>query len=137
LPLAALIYLLTVVSTASTKVRRFSFAETLACEAILLATLSTKQPWVLIALLALGTIQPLIELRARKKPARVFALHMGMFVALLVAGWTIVELEGPRRVHSLWAVAPLMLAVFVRCTAGSPTCSSTRPSARRCSSSPA
>ncbi len=52
LPLAALLYLLTVVSTLRTKVRRFPFTWTLFSEAILLATLSCREPWGVIVLLA-------------------------------------------------------------------------------------
>lgn len=54
LPLAALQYLMTVLSTLRTKVNRFSFRWTLFSEAILLATLSCREPWVLVALLSLG-----------------------------------------------------------------------------------
>ena len=45
IPLAALLYLLTVVSTLRTKVRRFPFAWTLVSESILLATLSSRDHW--------------------------------------------------------------------------------------------
>lgn len=114
LPLAALLYLLTTVATSRTKVRRFSFAWTLVSEAILLATLSCREPWVVIALLALGTLHPAWELRARNKPTRVYAIHMGLFVALLVGGWAIVSAEGVTGTHSLWAVGLLIAAVLLR-----------------------
>lgn len=44
LPMAALLYLATVLSTARTKISRFSFASTLVSEALILATLSSRQP---------------------------------------------------------------------------------------------
>src|SRR5205823_2922793 len=114
LPLIALLYLLTTVSTHRTKLRRFSFAWTLVSETIILAAFSCKVPWGIIALLAAGTVPPLMELKARGKPMRVFAIHMALYVGLMVLGWTFVELEGERRIHSFWAVVPLLLAVFIR-----------------------
>lgn len=114
LPLTALLYLMASIATLRTKIRRFSFAWTLASEAIILATLSTKEPWLVIALLAAGTVPPYLELRARGKPTRVFVWHMALFVGLMVIGWAFVEAEGEYRLHSLWAVIPLLGAIFVR-----------------------
>ncbi len=114
LPLAALLYLMTTLATLRTKVRRFSSVWMLISEAILLATLSCQQPWGLIALLAVGAIPPWIELRRRKKSSRVYVIHMSVFVVLLVAGWALVETEGPRPVHSLLPVGLLTAAVLLR-----------------------
>lgn len=86
LPLGALLYLTTVMTTLRTKVNRFSFGWTLTSEAILLATLACRHPWMIIFLLAVSTIPPLIELRQRNRNARVFSLHMGASIALLVVG---------------------------------------------------
>ena len=63
--LAALLFFLTGLATLHTKVRRFSFAWNLVSEAILLSMFSCKEPWGIIALLALGTIPPYLELRER------------------------------------------------------------------------
>lgn len=114
LPLAAMLYFLTALTTLGTKVRRFSFASTLISEAILLAIFSCKVPWVLIGLLALGTVPPWLELRSRGQPTRVYSLYMFAYVALMVAGWTQVEIEGDGRVHSLWAIVPLLSAILIR-----------------------
>src|SRR5262245_37160621 len=76
LPLAALLYLLTALATLGDKVRRFSFGWTLVSEAVVLAALSTSEPWLVIALLAVETAPVLLELGARGKPARIFILHM-------------------------------------------------------------
>lgn len=114
LPLAALLYLLTSLATLRTKIRRFSFAWALVSEAIVLATLSCKEPWGVIALLVIGTVPMYRELLARRKPTQVYVLHMGLFAAMLIAGWTIVELEGVDQPHSLWSVAPLVIAVLIR-----------------------
>jgi NADH-quinone oxidoreductase subunit M len=115
LPLAALVYFLTTIATARTKYRRFSFSATLISEAILLGTLSCKDPRWVIGLLAVGTIPPYFELVARKQPTRVYLLHMALFVGLMIAGWSCVEYEGQRRVHTLWAIVPLFAAVLIRC----------------------
>ncbi len=114
LPLVALVFLLTTVATLRTKIRRFSFAWTLVSESIALATLACERPWGIIALLALGTLPPLWELRARGKPVRVYVIHMGAFIGLLTLGWAVVEIEGFHRLHSFWAIAPLLAAIFIR-----------------------
>lgn len=89
LPLGALLYLMTVLSTLRTKVNRFSFGWTLVAESLLLATLSCRGSWVLITFLALATIPPWVELRARGQSTRVFSIHMGLFVLLMVAGFAL------------------------------------------------
>ena len=114
LPLVSMLYFLTTLTTLGTKVRRFSFASTLISEATLLAIFSCKEPWLLIALLAAGTVPPWIELRSRGQSTRVYSLYMFAYVALMIAGWTEVEIEGDGRVHSLWAVVPLLGAILIR-----------------------
>lgn len=114
LPLSALLYFLTTVTTMKTKIRRFSFAWTLLSEANLLAMFSCREPWPLITFMGLGTILPYLELRARRKPTRVFVIHMATYVGLLVLGETFVVREGPNTLHSLWALLPLLTAVFIR-----------------------
>jgi NADH-quinone oxidoreductase subunit M len=116
LPVAGLLYLLTILATLRTKGRRFSFAAILLSEAILLATLSCREPWTLIGLLAAGTIPPWVELAKLGKPTRVFAVHMILFVALLVAGQALLALDGSndRRHFSGAGSLLLMAAVLVR-----------------------
>mgnify|MGYP002622846862 CR=1 FL=1 len=114
LPLAALQFLMTVLSTLRTKVNRFSFGWTLFSEALLLATLSCRQPWVLVALLSLATVPPWIELRNRSRSTRVFSLHMGLFIGLLVVGQALVELDAPGTFASIVAGAFLTTAVLLR-----------------------
>ncbi len=115
-PAVALLHLLTAMATARTHMRRFSFSWSLAAEAIRLATFSCTDPRVLIALLAASTIPPYVELLIRKRPTRLYAIHMAVFVGLLVLGWSAVE-SSSRAGGSApwWATLPLMLAVLVRC----------------------
>lgn len=114
LPLVALLYFLTTLTTLSTKVRRFSFVSTLISEAILLATFSCREPWLVIALLAAGTVPPYLELRSRGQPTRVYSIYMATFVLLMIVGWTEYEIEGDGRIHSLWCVIPMLGAVLIR-----------------------
>ncbi len=114
LPLAALLYVLTILATLRTKVQRFSFSLALVSEAILLATLSCKLPWIVIALLTLGIIPPWIELRQRRKSTRVYLIHMGAFVFMLLAGQTLWSLSGGQGIVSIVGVSLLMGAVLLR-----------------------
>ena len=113
LPLGALLYLLTTVTTLRTKIRRFSFPLALVSLALLVTLLSSAEPWAVVALLSLSTIPLYLELRARRKPTRVFVLHMGLFVVLLVAGWAWVSAYKSAQ-PPWWAIAPLIVAVLIR-----------------------
>ncbi len=114
IPLAALLYLATNVATLGAKVRRYSFAGNLASESVLLATLSCRDAWMIIALLLIATVFPYWELRARKKPTRVYVLHMGLFAGLLVFGQLMAEVSKDYPHMSLVATALLTLAVLIR-----------------------
>lgn len=119
LPLAALLYLMTVLSTLKTKVNRFSFGWTLLSEAILLATFSCRSGWPLIALLVLSTIPPWRELKYRRKETtRVYSLYMGLFIVSLVAGYALLPDAQNSRSSSdaagIVAVALLTFAALIR-----------------------
>jgi NADH-quinone oxidoreductase subunit M len=114
LPMGALVYLVTMLSAVRSKARRFSFAWTMVSESILLALFSCRSPWGVIALLALSNIPPLWELHARRKPLRVFAIHMAAFVAMLSLGWIGVEQALPGDPPT-WAIVSLTLAILLRC----------------------
>jgi NADH-quinone oxidoreductase subunit M len=83
-------------------------------EAIVIATLACKNPWAIIALVAAATVPPFLELRARRRPTRVFTIHMSLFVGLLVLGWSVVAATGGQPIHSMWALVPLVLAISIR-----------------------
>ncbi|RIK82827.1 MAG: oxidoreductase [Planctomycetota bacterium] len=114
LPMAALLYFVTCLATLRTKARRFSFGWMLLSEGILLATFSCRHPWGIIALMALGAAPPLGELHARRRPMRVFAIHMGAGVGLLAAGWLLVENAAAGSPPPIVGIALLMAAVLMR-----------------------
>jgi NADH-quinone oxidoreductase subunit M len=114
LPLAVLLYLLTVAMTPRTKVRRFSFTWTLVSLSILLATLSCKQPWGLIGLLAAGVVPPFVELRARGRPTRVYVFHMALFVGLLAGGYALATFAAPGPQARMCGLGMLIAAVLLR-----------------------
>ncbi len=114
IPLAALLYLMTVLSTLRTKVARFSFGWTLFAEAILLATLCCREPWAVIAFLVLATIPPWIELRSRKRSTRIYVSHMGLFVVLLVAGQALLNAGAVGTTTATIAGAMLTIAALLR-----------------------
>lgn len=109
--LVALLHLLTTLATTRTKMSRFSFGGLLVAEALRMATFACREPWLLVALLCLGTVPLGSELRARGKPVRVYVLHMAVFVALLVSGQALVSMAGFTAVGAV----VLLLAVLVRC----------------------
>jgi NADH-quinone oxidoreductase subunit M len=114
-PAIALLHLLAAVATARTHMRRFSFSWSLAAEAIRLATFTTKEPWLLIGLLAAATVPPYIELLYRGRPTRLYVLHMSLLIGLLVFGWAAVESQGTSFPAPWWACLPLLAAVLVGC----------------------
>jgi NADH-quinone oxidoreductase subunit M len=115
LPLMALMYFLTSLTTLRTKVRRFSFASTLFSEAVTLSLYSCEAPWIIIALVAIGAVPPYLEMKARGKQTRVYLIHQAAFVFCLVVGWLFVLLEGEQNIHSTLAVLPLILGVLIGC----------------------
>jgi len=114
LPLTALIYLVTLLTTQRTKAQRFSFTWTLVSLSIALATFSCRTPWCVITLLSIATLLPYFELRRREKPTGVFVVHMVTFVILMVIGQAIIGFEGDVKVHSMLAIIPLICAVLIR-----------------------
>ncbi|QEH33944.1 NAD(P)H-quinone oxidoreductase chain 4 1 [Aquisphaera giovannonii] len=113
-PAVALLHFLTALATTRTKMRRFSFAWSLTSETIRLAMFSCRASWLLVLLLTLCAIPPYFELRNRGRPTRVYAAHMGLFVALLVLGWAGVE-ASRGAAPPTWAAVLLMAAILVRC----------------------
>ena len=86
LPLTALLFFLTMLATPRVKLGRYSFAMALLSLASTLAVLSCKETWLLIALIGLSAVPMLVDLRTRKKPTRVFVLHIGLSLLLMTLG---------------------------------------------------
>jgi NADH-quinone oxidoreductase subunit M len=116
-PAVALLHFLTTLTTARTKARRFSFVWSLAGDSIRLALFGCTEPWALIGLLVASTVPPYVELVNRRRPTRIYLLHTGLFLALLLGGWFAVESGRGPATAAPWAAALLMAAVFVRCGA--------------------
>jgi NADH-quinone oxidoreductase subunit M len=91
LAMVSLLGFLTVLATLKTKLQRVSFESLLVGQAISQAIFSVREPWLLIALLAISIIPPWIELARRGKPTGVYLSHLGLFVFFLVVGWAIVS----------------------------------------------
>jgi NADH-quinone oxidoreductase subunit M len=115
LPVVGLLHFLTPLATGRTKMRRFSLAWALTSEAIRLAIFGGAESWVLVGLLAADTVPPLVELLNRRKPTRVYVLHMALFVGLLALGWAFVERDADQRTHTALATVPLLAAILIRC----------------------
>jgi NADH-quinone oxidoreductase subunit M len=116
-PLLALLHFFTVIATGRTKVRRFSLSLSLASLAVGLATFACQEGHVLIGLIGVGVVLQALELRNRKKPVRLFLLHMTAFVGLLALGWSNVDPAAAGRMQSAWATIPVALAILIRCGA--------------------
>jgi NADH-quinone oxidoreductase subunit M len=87
LPMSALITFLTVLSAPRSEGTRFTYARLLSGEAVQLAAFATADPWLLVSLLSLRALPTLLALIARRKPIRVYVLHVGLYAGLLLAGW--------------------------------------------------
>ncbi|QDS86425.1 NAD(P)H-quinone oxidoreductase chain 4 1 [Rosistilla ulvae] len=114
LPLAALIFLVTVMSTLRTKAPRFSLKLTLISESLVLATFSCRSSWTLIALLIAATIPPYLELRSRQRCTRIYVLHMAVFALLLVVGFAWLSHSDGSSTQALIAGALLTAAALLR-----------------------
>lgn len=113
--MTALLFFLTTLATGRTKILRFSVTWSLMAEAILIAAFSSIDPWMLIGLLAAGTLPPYLVLKRRGRPTRVFVIHMALFVGLLVLGWGVYSLQHGSESVSTLATLLLLAAVLLRC----------------------
>ncbi|KAA5546084.1 oxidoreductase [Roseiconus nitratireducens] len=114
LPLAALIFLVTITSTLRTKSPRFPVELALVSETLVLATFSCRPSWTLILLLIGSAIPPWIELRQRQRCTRIYTLHMGLFAVLLVIGWGWLSLIEPASPTALIPGALITVAALLR-----------------------
>ena len=115
LPSVSLLFVLTILSTLRTKIRRFSFAWTLLAMSLTQATLCCQDSWGIISLLALSTVPPYFELKSRGKSTRIYVIHMAAFVGLMVFGQACRSFEGNQTQASLCSSVPLLMAALIRC----------------------
>jgi NADH-quinone oxidoreductase subunit M len=108
-----LLHFLMAVATARTKARCFSLSWSLTTEAVRLAMFTCLDLNVLIALLALEVLLPYVELRNRGRPIRVYLLHTGTYLALLLLGWLSMLSSNPS-LPTKWPSVVLMAAVLLR-----------------------
>lgn len=113
-PAVALLHFLAAVTTARTRMRYFSFSWSLASDALRLAMFSCQASWLLVGLLAMGTLPPYVELVNRGRPTRVYVFHMLLYVGLLVVGWAAVEAAAGRASVAAWGAFLLTMAILVR-----------------------
>ena len=114
LPLTALLYLLTIYSTLSTKLGRFSFGTTLFAESIVLATLGCHHLWTIVVLMSVACIPVWMELRRRHASTRIYTIHMGLFISMLVGGLALVD-QGAGPMSASWLpTAMLTFAAVLR-----------------------
>lgn len=113
IPLIAMLFFLTNLATGRTKAARFSFASMLLTEAMTLGLFSSVDPWVILVLLALGTLPVYFELEARGQSPRLYGLAMVTSTLLLAVGWALVH--GRPSTASLLLYVPLLLGISIRC----------------------
>ena len=113
LVLASLLYLLTVLSTLSTTARRISFSSILIGEAMLLATFSSIQPWVLIALLSARNARAVGGVDLASQAAASLSLSHG-FVRRAAGGGSAHGRPGHSRAVFLTGITLSTVAVLVR-----------------------
>ncbi len=87
LPVLALLHLLTMLGTAKSRVSPMFCVRLMLAALISLAAVTSHEAWVLVALLVLGVLLPLWDLKSRGSRVRGYVLHMLLFVVLLVVGW--------------------------------------------------
>lgn len=114
LPLTALLYLLTILSTPSSKASRFPFLLTLVSESLTVATICCTNPTLLVAMMGLSLVPVWFELRDRKQSTRAFVIHMVFYVSCLLAGLAIIRWIFPSHATMLFATILLMIGSLVR-----------------------
>jgi NADH-quinone oxidoreductase subunit M len=114
LPLTALLYFFTVLSTPNSKAHRFPFLVTLVSESLTLATVCCKEPWLLASLLGLSILPIWLELLGRKQPTRVFVIHMLLYIGCLITGLVVLWKFSDGSTGPLVATVVLLMASLLR-----------------------
>jgi NADH-quinone oxidoreductase subunit M len=107
MPVVVLIHLLTMLGTAKARISTQFCARLLLSAGGMLVALTAVPGALLVGALAIGALLPWWDLRSRGRRTRGYCLHMGLFLALLLAAWQ--DRDGGARPAAL-----LMLAVLLR-----------------------
>ncbi len=88
------------------------------CVGTLLACLDTcglccKEKWLLIALMAVNAIPMFVDLKARGKSTRIFTIHIGLSIVLMVLGVLCYEWSASRTIAGA-GIVMLVAAVLIR-----------------------
>lgn len=86
LPLVALLYLLTQVTTSRMKLERFWVPGYLTSQTATMVALSSREPWLIVGMLVLGVVPIWLKLKRRGESPRVFMLYMSLMSLLLISG---------------------------------------------------
>jgi NADH-quinone oxidoreductase subunit M len=115
LALNTLFAFLVVLATRRTKVGRVSFSQLLLGQMVTQWIFSSQEPWTLVVLSGINLLFPWLELRHRRRSARVFLLHALMLWLCLSGGYGLIEFgpaTGP--LPTLGHLA-LLLGILARC----------------------
>jgi NADH-quinone oxidoreductase subunit M len=114
-PAVALLHFLTAVATARTKMRKFSLTWSLTAESIHMAKVGCKDLTVLVAHLVVGSLLPRVVFMNRRRPIRLYALHMILFIGLMLTGWSLLVSADGDATRTTAATVALLAAVLIRC----------------------
>ena len=106
----ALLHFMTTLTTARTKLGRFSFVWSFVSESIRLAAFTCQQNELMAGLIVIGVVTPFFDLRSRGQRAFAYVLHMGLFVVCLGLGVALLRFPEQKDL----SVGLLVLAVLIR-----------------------
>lgn len=109
LPVLTLLHLLTLLGTAKSRVSPLFCVRLLLATGITLSALTCRGGSMLVALLALGVLLPVWDLKSRGERSRGYWTYMVLFIGLLLTGWNKIEASAPE-----WTAGLLVLALLLR-----------------------
>lgn len=105
---------LTVLATLRTKMDRVPYAGILWSQGLTQGIFCTKAPWLLMGFMALSVIPPLLDLVRRRKPVRVFIIHMTAHIGLMWIGRGLIATQQQESLLFLAGGVLLVLSVLIR-----------------------
>ena len=110
LPVVLVLHLLAMLGTAKARVSPQFCARLLLSAGFAMAALLAQSGALLVGILSVAVLLPWWDLKSRGQRTRGYAIYMGLFLALLLAGWFNLR-AAPQ---SAWPVALLLLALLLR-----------------------